>query len=110
MRLRLERVPEEQHDIDLPLGDPGSELLVTSERPTLEPRHGKAELLVDQPSRRAGAVEIVPSEDGHVVPRSPEQIRLLVVVCDQRDPTSGQLFSLHTYRVTGERFREVNAR
>ena len=48
MRLRLQRIPEEDEQVNLAVSDPGADLLVAAERPTLEAGHAQAELIAEQ--------------------------------------------------------------
>ena len=59
VRLRLERVPEEDHEVDAPLGDRRADLLVAAERAAEEARDRQAELARDQPAGRAGGEQLV---------------------------------------------------
>ena len=54
MRLRLQRIPEEDEQVNLPVSDPGADLLVAAEWPALEAGHAQAELIAEQPAGGAG--------------------------------------------------------
>jgi hypothetical protein len=83
--LRLERVPEEDHDVEPPLRHAGADLLVAAHRTAQEPVDVQAELGGDQAAGGAGAVELVPRERAAVEARPVQEVELAVVVRDQRD-------------------------
>ena len=59
VRVRLERVPEEDHEVDAPFGDRGADLLVAAERAAEEAVHLQAELVGEQRAGGAGRVQLV---------------------------------------------------
>jgi hypothetical protein len=85
VRLGLERVPEEDHQVDAPLGDRRPHLLVAAERSGEEAGDRQAELARDQPAGRAGGEELVVREGAAVVAGPVEHVVLAVVVGDQGD-------------------------
>jgi hypothetical protein len=89
VRLGLERVPEEDQDVDAALGDPGADLLVAADRPTEEPGDRQAELEFQQGTGGSGGVQRVSVQCLQVVLGPAEQVRLLVVVRDQGYVSSG---------------------
>jgi len=85
VRLRLERVPEEDQHVELALGDERPELLVAAERPGEQTVHRQPEPVVDELAGGPGAEELV-SREGSLVEAGPvEEVLLLVVVRDERD-------------------------
>ena len=83
--MRLQRVPEEDHEIDPALDDGGADLLVAAERAAHEAADPEAELGGQERAGGAGGVEIVLAEGPSVVLCPVEQVRLAVVVRDERD-------------------------
>ena len=67
VRVRLERIPEEDHEVDAALGDRRAHLLVAAERAAQEAVHGQAELARELGAGRAGRVELVLRERAAVV-------------------------------------------
>ena len=59
VRVRLERVPEEDHEVDPALGDRRTHLLIAAERAAQEAVDVQAELVREQPAGRSGGVELV---------------------------------------------------
>jgi hypothetical protein len=81
----LERVPEEDQEVDVPLGDLPADLLVTAQRSAAEGNDVEIELLGEESAGRARRVQRVPGQEIAVERRPFQQIALLVVVRDQRD-------------------------
>ena len=77
--------PEEDQQVDVPLGDPRADLLVAAEQAGLETGHPDVELVGQHAPGRAGGEQVVPGEHVPVVARPLQQTLLLVVVRDQRD-------------------------
>ena len=84
--LGLQRVPEEDDDVEAPLGDARADLLVATERPAQEPVDRQAEGVLDDAPGGAGGVELVLLEGAAVEAGPVEQVPLAVVVRDERDP------------------------
>ncbi len=88
VRLRLERVPEEDQDVDLALRDLGADLLVAAERAALQAGDRQPELVAEQRAGGAGGAEVVLGQQRAVEPGPLREVRLLVVVRDQGDPAA----------------------
>jgi hypothetical protein len=58
--MRLERIPEEDHEVEPPLGDRGADLLIAAERSAQERRDRNVQLTREARAGRAGCVP--PSE------------------------------------------------
>jgi hypothetical protein len=86
--LRLERIPEEHEQINLSRRDHGAELLIPTERPAVQARDRQVELITQESTGRAGRHEFVTGEHVAVEASPLEQVRLLVVVGDERDVSS----------------------
>src|SRR6478735_12837363 len=67
VRLGLQRIPEEDQHVDLPLGDFGADLLVAAERAGQEPVHLEAKFVFQQRPGGAGRVELVLKQRADVV-------------------------------------------
>src|SRR6202035_2447843 len=89
MRLWLQRIPEEDQQVDLALGDPGADLLVTTVRAAAEAGNRESELLLQQVTGRGGREQLVTGQQVQVVFRPFEHVALLIVVRDQGDPSPG---------------------
>jgi hypothetical protein len=63
VRVRLERIPEEDQQVDLALRDLRADLLVASQRPALQHVDGKSDLFFEQPASRAGGKQLVLRQD-----------------------------------------------
>src|SRR5262245_18822923 len=85
VRLRLERIPEEDEQIDRALGDPGSDLLVAAERSAHQPGDLEPQLVLQQGPGRPGGNQVVLRQRGAVELRPAQQLDLLVVVSDECD-------------------------
>src|SRR5271166_10912 len=58
MRLRRERIPEEEDDVEAPLGDERADLRVAAERTREQHVDGQVELLGDGTAGRRGRVDL----------------------------------------------------
>ena len=85
MRMRLEGIPEEDHEVDPAFHDRRAHLLVPAERTAHEAADAKIELGGEEGTGGTGGVEIVLAQGSAVVPRPLEQVSLAVVVRDERD-------------------------
>lgn len=85
MRLRLERIPEEDQDVEPPLRDHRPELQIPTQRPRLEALDWQAELLAQQAAGRARGEKLVLLEKRLVVASPLDDLLLLVIVRHQRD-------------------------
>ena len=85
MRLRLERVPEEDQDVEIALADARSHLLVTAQRSALEACDIEAGARRDQGSGGAGGEQLVLAQHISVELHPLEQVLLPAVVRDQHD-------------------------
>lgn len=83
--VRFERVPEEDQDIHLALGDLRADLLVAAQRPAQKHLHGQPQFLLEQGARRAGGEDFVVAQPPDVEARPFEQVLLAVVVGDEGD-------------------------
>ena len=83
--MRLQRIPEEHHQIDVAFHDLGPDLLVTAQRTTPELLHRQAQLPLQEAARGAGGHQVVLAERIQVEAAPIHQVRLLVVVGDERD-------------------------
>ena len=57
--MRLQRIPEEDHEVEPPFDTSGANLLIPAERPTQEPHHRQSELIREQCATRSGHVQVV---------------------------------------------------
>src|SRR4051812_49684244 len=85
MRVRLERVPEENDEIDAALGDRRTHLLIATEGAAEEAMDSEAELARELGPGRPGGVQLVLREGATVVARPLEHVGLAVVMRDQRE-------------------------
>ena len=85
MGLRLERVPEEDEEVDLALGDERAELLVAAERAALELADRRLELGLEQRAGRPGRDEAMGDQHLAVVVAPLDEVGLLVVVGHEAD-------------------------
>src|SRR5262249_28795123 len=85
VRVRLERVPEEDHEADPALGDARSHLLVAAQGSAQEAVHGEPQLRLEPRAGRPGGVELVARQRAAVEARPVQQVELAVVVSDERD-------------------------
>jgi hypothetical protein len=84
--LAKDRVPEEDQEVDLALTDLPADLRVAPQRSALEQDDVQSELVPQQAAARGGRVQLVTGEKPAVEGRPLQQVLLLVVVGDQRDP------------------------
>jgi drug/metabolite transporter (DMT)-like permease len=85
VRLRLQGIPEEDQEVDPPLGDRGADLLIAAERTAEEPVHFKTKLTREQRTGRPGRVQLVGRQRVAIEPGPFEHFRFAIVVRDQRD-------------------------
>ena len=85
VRVRLQRIPEEDHEVDPALSDRRADLLIAAQRPAQEAMHREAELGRELRAGRAGGVQLVLRERAAVVLRPLQHVGLAVVVRDQRE-------------------------
>jgi hypothetical protein len=91
VRLRLQRIPEEDQQVDVSLGDPRADLLVAAERAALEAGDIEAKLVGEHPPGRVSGEQAMPGERPLVVACPRAQVFLFVVVRYQGDtPASGR--------------------
>jgi hypothetical protein len=88
VRLRLQRIPEENHEVDAAVDDPRADLLIPTERPAQEASNRQAELRRKQCSRRACCKQFVMDKRAAIVPGPVQQVALTVVMRDQRHTLS----------------------
>ncbi len=86
MRLGLQRVPEEDQEVDHPFDNLASDLLVTAQGAALQAHHAKVQLLAEQASRCSGRVQLVTREGAAVEAGPFQKVLFLVVVRDECDP------------------------
>src|SRR5918996_1498908 len=79
-----QRVPEEDHGMDLAAGDRGADLQVAALRPAGLQLDGQTEMLADEAAGRTGGHEMDTREDLQVRRYQIEEVVLLLVVGDQR--------------------------
>jgi hypothetical protein len=79
VRVRLERVPEEDEQVDLPLCDTRTDLLVTAVRPATEADDVQRQLVSQDPSGGGGSEQLVLDKPVPVVAGPLAQVPLLVV-------------------------------
>src|SRR5450631_1390577 len=89
MCLRFERIPEEKDDVQSPLCDPRSDLLVAPERPAQEAGDREPKLILDESTRCPGGVQLVSLEGLAVEAHPVEHVELAVVMCDKRYVLAG---------------------
>src|SRR5688572_17009091 len=82
----LQRIPEEDDEIDSPLDDARANLLVAPQRPAQEAGHREAQVARDQGSCRPGGAEVMMRERAPVIARPVEQIELAIVMSNECDP------------------------
>src|SRR4051794_8702211 len=80
VRLRLERIPEEDHEIDAAFGNARPDLLVAAERAREESRDLEIELTGEERAGGTGAEQVVTRECAPVVTRPFEEVDLAIVV------------------------------
>ena len=98
MRMRLQRIPEEDEQVDSPVRDAGTDLLVPAEGAAVEPCHGQVELLAEHPPGGSRRVEPVAGEQVTVELGPFAHVLLAAVVRDERDPPlSGVEFAVVGY-------------
>src|SRR5687768_17919337 len=85
MRVRVERIPEKDHEVDATLGDAGAHLLIAAQRATEESGDVEIELGAQNFAGRARGKELVTGECPSVVARPLEQVVLAIVVGDEGD-------------------------
>ena len=85
MRLRFERIGEEDDEIDFSVHDARADLLVAAERSAVEAADRKSGLFRDHFCGGSGSAEEVMLENGLVGETPIDDFRLFVVVCDERD-------------------------
>jgi hypothetical protein len=85
VRMRFERIPEEDDHVDPALGDRRPDLLIPTQRSGEETVDRQSQFVCDHRSGGAGAEEIVARQCVAVEARPFEHVRLLVVMCDQHD-------------------------
>src|SRR5262249_61770135 len=81
------------------------DLLVTAQRPAVEAHHVQVELPPQQPARRPGGAQLVACQEIPIERRPLQEILLLVVVGDERDPLPRlhrQLLISHVARASPE--------
>ncbi len=83
VRVRLQRVPEEDHEVDATFRDRGAHLLIAAQRSAQEAVDVQSELTRELRARRAGGMELVLREGASVVARPLEHVGLAIVVRDQ---------------------------
>ena len=92
MGLGLERVPEEDDEIDGAFRDLGADLLVPAKRAALELDDGRLEGFLEKNAGSAGSAggeQLMLSEKAAVEARPLEKVLFLVVVGDERDSLAG---------------------
>lgn len=88
VRVRLERIPEEDDEVDPPFDNARADLLIAAERAAQKAGDLQSELLTEQSPCRSRRVELVARERVAIEPRPREQRGLAVVVGDERNPLS----------------------
>ena len=86
MRLRFQRIPEEDQEVDLLAYDLGADLLVAAKGAAAQFLYSRVERQFEQRSRGSGGALFMLLEQVAVVLRPLQQIFLLVVVCYEGDP------------------------
>jgi hypothetical protein len=86
VRLHLERIPEEDQQIELTLSDHRPDLLVAAEWPALQFVDAHPQLTLEERPGGPGGIQVMLSQERTVVSRPFQEILLLVVVRDQGDP------------------------
>jgi hypothetical protein len=97
VRLRLQRVPEEDEKINLPLRNLRADLLVAAKRPALQLDNGQTQRFFQDAPRRAGSVQDMLCQQFTVESRPFQQVCLLMVMRHQRDA----FLRRHRYRWLG---------
>lgn len=77
--MRLQRIPEENENVDVAFANLRPDLLITAQRPALHSFHWKVQLLMKQCSRSPSCDECVPCK-GFAIELGPGQQILLLVV------------------------------
>src|SRR3990172_8041978 len=85
MRHGLERIPEKDQEIDLVVDDPGADLLVTSQWPTLQSDDLEVKFLFQNLACGAGCKDLVMRQKIAVESSPLDQVAFLVVMCNQGD-------------------------
>ena len=84
VRVRLQRVPEENEDVDFAFADLRSNLLVPAQRPALQPLHRKIQLRMEQLSCSPRRDELMPCKRLTIELGPSQEILFLVVMRDDR--------------------------
>ncbi len=80
MRLRFERIPEEDQEVNFAFHDLGADLLIAAERPAFEFDDLEAEFLLQNFPRRACRVDLMMRQKITVEFRPFEQVALFISV------------------------------
>src|SRR5579863_6670389 len=86
VRLGLQRIPEEDEQVDLPIRDLGADLLIPAEGAAVETGHRQPGLFAEHPPRGCGRVQTMAGPQVTVELRPFEHVLLAAVMCDQRNP------------------------
>jgi hypothetical protein len=84
--LRLERIPEEDQEVDRAVGDHRPDLEVAAQRPGLQQAHRQVKFALEHDTGRPRGDQVVFGEHASVEPGPFDQVLLLVVVGNQADP------------------------
>src|SRR5262245_63150441 len=88
MRMRLERIPEEDDEVDPALGDAGPDLLVAAQGAAQVEIHLEPQLGFEQVAGRARGEQLVALERAAIVASPLQEIVLAIVVGDESDALS----------------------
>src|SRR5206468_12192248 len=83
VRLRLQRIPEKDDDVDPSLDDGRTDLLIAAERSAEKSGDVETELLTEDRAGRSGRVQLMLQQGPAVEARPRQQLHLAVVVSDQ---------------------------
>ena len=86
MRVRGEGIAEEHHGADIALGDAGSDLEIASRRSAGAALDRQPQVVDQALTRGPRRDQIDPTHDVDVLPRQRDDVVLLPVVRDQREP------------------------
>ena len=88
VRMRLQRIPEKDQDIDAAFGDPGADLLIAPQRAALKLVDIGLKLLLQEVAGRLCRVQLMLKQEPFVEQRPLQQVGFLVVVGHERDSLS----------------------
>ena len=85
MRLRLQRIGKKDDKIDLSVHDASADLLIAAERTAVEAADRESGFIRDHPRGRTRSAEEMMLQNGFIGKTPVDDLRLLVVVRDERD-------------------------